>query len=604
MGKTTLANKVYTNKRVESHFNERMWISYLEGFNIKTVLNLMVESLRKGNYEDASRQTAIETLRGHLGGRRYLLVLDDVWNTNIDLWNSMRYALEDIGGSKDSMVLITTRDDAVVKAMDPSSVHPLSRLSEPNSWSLFEKIACVEQFNGDAFAFKDIGRRIVAKCKGVPLAIRSIAGVLYHKKNLREWMKIEESELWYVLRNETNNRTGVLAILKLSYDHLPSKLKKCFCLCALWPKGWLVEKYDLIGRWMALGLLETSIDENLTMEDVGERYLSALVSISFVIVNKRNEFGEEYLYSLHDLVYDLARTIVMHERMYLEAGKRVNKVPDIQHLTTIGYAEITSDFPDKLVLKNIRSLDMLKNLPRGILEDVKYLRVLCLAHSSLEVVLESLSRLKCLKYLQLEGNPIKMLPKCIMKLYNLQSLFLYECKSLSRLPIGLNNLVNLRHLGLSFHLCPNKGTIEQLSQLQTLPPLQLIEGGFQISELGCLPDLKGTLDIKGLELVKSKLDAKESKLSTKLRVEQLQLSWDDDGNCEKQEEVLDGLCPHENLKKITLKGYQGDEFPSWLMRMNVFQESRNGFAGTLQNLIKIELLDCKKCKRLPTLGQL
>ncbi|KAL2924166.1 putative disease resistance protein RGA4 [Bienertia sinuspersici] len=388
MGKTTLAKQVYENKRVASHFNERMWIFDLEGFNIKTVLNLMVKGLRKGNYEDASRQTAIETLREHLGGRRYLLVLDDVWNTNIDLWNSMRYALEDIGGSKDSMVLITTRDDAVVKAMDPSSVHPLSRLSEPNSW------------------------RIVAKCKGVPLAIRSIAGVLYHKKNLREWMKIEESELWYVLRNETNNRTGVLAILKLSYDHLPSKLKKCFCLCAHLPKGWLVEKYDLIGRWMALGLLETSIDENLTMEDVGERYLSALVL-------------------------------------------------DIQHLTTIGYAEITSDFPDKLVLKNIRSLDMLKNLPRGLLEDVKYLRVLW--------------------------------------------------------------------------------TIEQLSQLQTLPPLQLSEGGFQISELGCLPDLKGTLDIKGLEFVKSKLDAEGSKLSTKLRVEQLQLSWEDDGNCRNQEESLKEL---------------------------------------------------------------
>uniref|UniRef100_A0A3Q7IDH6 R13L1/DRL21-like LRR repeat region domain-containing protein n=1 Tax=Solanum lycopersicum TaxID=4081 RepID=A0A3Q7IDH6_SOLLC len=56
--------------------------------------------------------------------------------------------------------------------------------------------------------------------------------------------------------------------------------------------------------------------------------------------------------------------------------------------------------------------------------------------------------------------------------------------------------------------------------------------------------------------------------------------------------VLDGLQPHPNLKTLEVENYFGDIFTSW------FSE------GLLPNLIKLRLSVCKKCKEIPSLGQL
>ncbi|KNA13300.1 hypothetical protein SOVF_118010 [Spinacia oleracea] len=596
----TVLHMTATNTTSSSNtmdFSWTIWISDLKDFNIQRILNKMVEFLGRGNYEDASSEIAIRKLQEYLSGKRYLLVLDDVWNTHQETWDTMRNSLERIGGSIDSMVLATTRGDNVAETMHASVVHRLSHISEEDSWSLFKEIAFANRPEGDVFALEAIGRKIAEKCKGVPLAIKSIGGLMLRKKTHSEWMTIEESSLWNISFDET----GILPSLKLSYDYLSSSfLKKCFSLCAIWRRGIWFERYDLRDRWMALGLIQKSNDENTTLEDIGDAYFNELLSISFLLVYERNELGDPFIYILHDLVYDLARLVASHECLYLESGKKVNNVLDIQHVTVVGHAEITWNFPDKLVLENICSLDVLGKLPEGLLMHVKYLRVLSIEHSYIVTVPKSFARLKCLKFLDLANNPIQVLPECIMELYNLQSLILYHCNQLLELPGAggrLSNLVNLRHLGLSFDLCPAEGVIRQLNQLQILPPLRMTKGGFQISELGCLHQIRGNLEIKGLELIKCKSDAEMANLSTKSKVEQLRLVWDSENNCINHEEVLDALYPNLNLKLLFIKGYAGDKFPTWVTRMNTN-------AGVLYNLIKIQLIDCGRCEELPTLGHL
>ncbi|XP_057521345.1 putative disease resistance protein RGA1 [Amaranthus tricolor] len=229
----------------------------------------------------------------------------------------------------------------------------------------------------------------------------------------------------------------------------------------------------------------------------------------------------------------------------------------IQHLTGADKnVDITPNFPSIFQLQNLHSLDIFMNRQgRLLLRHVKYLRILCLADTGLELLPKSIARLKCLKFLDLACNPVTVLPEWITELYNLQSLYLFGCKYLSDLPRGLGNLVNLQHFGLSFNYCPAEGLIRQLSHLQILPALQLSEGGFQIVELENLHHIKrGYLSIKGLQLVKSKQDAEKAHLSSKLRVEYLSLVWDNEDNHTNHDEILKALHPNPHLKKLLIKG--------------------------------------------------
>ena len=126
--------------------------------------------------------------------------------------------------------------------------------------------------------------------------------------------------------------------------------------------------------------------------------------------------------------------------------------------------------------------------------------------------------------------------------------------------------------------------------------------GFQIKELGCLNQLKGKLDFRRLEHVKDKEASKNAKLAEKKKVHKLEFYWSEEkeGNRNNDEEVLEGLQPHPYLKSLTIDGFGGEKFPSWMLTSH---DARDGFL-LYGNLIDIQLIDCKKCEVLPTLGLL
>lgn len=108
-GKTTLAKLAYRDEKVVSYFDMRIWICVSDDFVVEKLLNEMLQSLKQVKSELTNREAMVKKLREHLNGKRYLLVLDDVWNEDRDKWDSMRNCLLEVGGSKGSKVMIYSK---------------------------------------------------------------------------------------------------------------------------------------------------------------------------------------------------------------------------------------------------------------------------------------------------------------------------------------------------------------------------------------------------------------------------------------------------------------------------------------------------------------
>ena len=241
-----------------------------------------------------------------INGKRYLIVLDDVWNEDREKWFSLKKIL--IGGARGSRIVMTTRSQRVAKISQPIQPHVLQELDKQHAWSLFKKMAFVEGEELKEASFVNVGKDILKMCVGVPLAIRTIGGLLYFKKSKIEWLSFKDNDLSKIPQNEND----ILPILKLSYNHLPSHLKQCFAYCNLFPKNYKIEKSSLIKMWMAQGFIML-YDEKQCLEDVGHGYLMDLLWRSFFQDVEEDELGNISTFKMHDLMHDIAIQVMGSE---------------------------------------------------------------------------------------------------------------------------------------------------------------------------------------------------------------------------------------------------------------------------------------------------
>ncbi|CDP14730.1 unnamed protein product, partial [Coffea canephora] len=335
-GKTTLAQLVLKNESVTKHFDEKIWVCVSDDFKVERLLNHMLQSLRiEKNAETTTKEALVRRLQENLKGKSYLLVLDDVWNKNREIWNGMRSCLLAIGGAPGSKILATTRSDDVASAMQTSDFHHLDILSVDHSWMLFEKLAFADGGARKTQDLVDIGGRIVKKCGGVPLAIKVIGGLLYSKKDASEWSKLEKSEIW---NESTDIAKRVMSVLKLSYENLPSwSVKQCFASCSIFPKDAVMEKESLIQIWMAQGLINDAKGGggHLQMEDTGSDYFNILLRSSLLQAAPDNFNGSKCC-RMHDLVHDLSLQVSNNCFLNTEGGMEVRHDNEVMHLTIIG----------------------------------------------------------------------------------------------------------------------------------------------------------------------------------------------------------------------------------------------------------------------------
>ncbi|XP_042944557.1 disease resistance protein RGA2-like [Carya illinoinensis] len=220
LGKTTLVKAIYNDGTVYNLFELRMWVCVSEDFNATRLVEEILKSTGcKVDKKSSTEDTLQTSLRELLKDKKFLLVLDDVWNKDRNKWIELINLLN--GGSHGSVVVVTTRSHNVSSILDPIYTHSLDGLSNEESLSLFVKCAFKEGEDKRHPGLLSIAEEIVKKCKGVLLAVKSLGGILYSKVDEREWNSVRDNEIWELEENER----GILPALRLNYNQMLIHLK-------------------------------------------------------------------------------------------------------------------------------------------------------------------------------------------------------------------------------------------------------------------------------------------------------------------------------------------------------------------------------------------
>ncbi|KAK4551129.1 hypothetical protein RGQ29_032520 [Quercus rubra] len=561
LGKTTLAQFVFNAEEIKNHFEKKLWVCVSDDFDVKIIVEKILECAKEKKPERLEMNTLINDLQKEIDGKRYLLVLDDVWDDDSEKWDKLKGFL--LGGARGSRILVTTRQEKVARISKTIEPHFLRGLNEKESWSLFKQKAFEKGQEPKNLRIKEIGMEIVRKCGGIPLAIKTIGSLLCFKNSEDEWSSFMNKEFSKLNQKEND----ILPTLKLSYDHLPSHLKQCFAYCSLFPKDYQIEKEIMIRLWMAQGLLKQS-SKNQCLEDVGHEYFIDLRWRSFF----QEVEGKVTKFKIHDLMHDLAILVVGQESITF--GINEEKMDEKTHHMSFGLNFGSSTQIPTLLLKANRMRTFLLPCQKwnsnqmvwkqltcdAFVSSFKFLRLLDLHETGIRNVPHFIGKLKHLRYLDLSWNRhIKMLPNSITRLQNLETLNLFGCGELTELPKNISKLVNLRHLNINgcnslTHMPCGFGQLTNLHSLTQYVLSTDSRCGGELKELHGLNQLRENLRIKNMRHGKEKRYLKGLALEWIER--EVDVGYD--------EMSVDALEPNQNLNSLELKYYRGVKYPSWL----------------------------------------
>ncbi|XP_077233679.1 putative disease resistance protein RGA3 [Tasmannia lanceolata] len=600
LGKTTLAQLIYNDKRVEDHFEIRAWVCVSKDFDITRLTKAIIESMTKKSCDLKEIDPLQNNLKEILMGKRFLLVLDDVWSEDPSDWTRLQAPLS--FGEKGSRIIVTTRSSEVSRIMSTIPANDLKGLDENDSWSLFTGRAFTVGISDVSQKLEAIGKKIVKKCEGLPLAIESLGALLHSNTDESKWESILKSEIW-----ESEARKNILPALKLSYDHLPANLKQCFAYCSLFPKNTDFGKELLIQKWIAEGFIQPEGRKRL--EDIGSDYFDILTWRSFF--QKSQTIYSKF--TMHDMIHDLAQSISGEECFKVDNDSYNNG--DVELRSILAKArhssliwednvspQVFETFHDNKRLHTflifLTSFSSIRQLSINFLLKLTCLRVLDLANANVTELPDVIGNLIHLRYIDLSSTKITRLPESTSSLYNLQTLRLNYCKQLVELPNNSSNLVNLRHLGLEecrISMPPGLGKLTNLQTLSRFFVDRKSECG--IGQLKDLKELRGGIHILQLENVMNTKESEEANLKEKQYLDGLWLEWSNDISRDGgvDEEVLKGLRPHSSIRKLQITFYGGVSFPDWMMRV----DSLSYFSLTV-----VCFFGCRNCQQLPPLGQL
>ncbi|XP_016442760.2 putative late blight resistance protein homolog R1C-3 [Nicotiana tabacum] len=307
LGKTTLARKVYDNPSIVNYFDVKAWCSVSQAHNRRTLLIEIFKQATRDKSEIDEAVDIADKLQKTLKGRRYLIVLDDIWE--VETW-------EDLGlcfpkGEDGSRVIVTTRIEEVAKHLQHcSDPYSLRFLTSKESWELLQK----KVFRGESCPpdLLEAGLHVAEHCKGLPLVIVLIAGII---------VKMErKASLWLEVANDLSSLAlgeQGMKVIQSSYDHLEDQLKPCLLYMALYPEDYKIPVSDLLKLWMAEEFVENIDSEN--MEETSRILLNDLLKRSLVMVSGRQEINGAIEYcSLHDLVREFCLRRLTEEKYFMQ----------------------------------------------------------------------------------------------------------------------------------------------------------------------------------------------------------------------------------------------------------------------------------------------
>uniref|UniRef100_A0A0D9W7U9 AAA+ ATPase domain-containing protein n=1 Tax=Leersia perrieri TaxID=77586 RepID=A0A0D9W7U9_9ORYZ len=576
VGKTTLVTNVYKKVTASYHFDCAAWVAVSKNFTRDDLLRKIVKEFHRDTHagmprdvENMDYRSLVETLHRHLAKRRYLLLLDDVWDAQA--WYEISKAFVDDGTK--SRIIITTRSQDIASLASSNRIIRLAPLSELESWSLF----CNTAFRGDEdrecpYRLRHWASKILDRCCGLPLAIVSIGNLLALKDRTEfSWKNVYDSLVW------SDSLGQVSSILNLSFDDLPYHLKKCFLYCSIYPEDFMIKRKILIRAWIAEGLIEEKGQS--TMEEVADDYLNQLVQRSLLQVAVQNEFGRAKRCCIHDLIREMIVHISTKERFFvfskctttftLESSRKA------RHLV---FDQCRSDLLPAPKMNSLRSFHaFMVDLDASFLSSFRLLTVLNLWFSPIGKLPSAVANLLNLRYLGIRSTLIDELPEKLGQLHNLQTLDTKWSKVQS-LPRSIIKLKNLRHLVLYKRyadiIYPGQGTaialpdgLQNLTCLQTLKYVEANEK--MVRSLGNLKQMR-SLELSGVqESNLIHLPSSISKMSCLLR---LGITSQDD-NVKLDLEPF--YPPPFKLQKLALEGILAKgNLPSWFGSLNNLMQLR------------------------------
>ncbi|XP_068310217.1 putative disease resistance RPP13-like protein 1 [Pyrus communis] len=639
VGKTTLAQLLYNDEQVKEHFDIHAWVCVSEQYDALRVIKTLIEQItekscdisdmnsleirpreqardisdmssleirlreqvRREQVRDVSDMNSLEIrLREQVRGKPFLFVLDDLWNESYDDWDRLRTLFT--YGAKGSKVIVTTRSRHVASIVHNTiPIHDLEKLSDDDCWLLLAQHAFRNENSSAHPDLEEVGKKIARKCNGLPLASKTLGGLLGCNLDYKEWNYILDSNLW-----DLPHTNSVLPTLRLSYHYLPTYLKRCFAYCSIFPKGYELEKETVILLWVAEGLIPQS-DSGNTMEEVGERYFDELLSRSLF----QRPRLDQPRFTMHDLINDLAKFVSGEFcfRLDLEQSHEARK--RVRHFSYVrgkfdtsskfqpldGVKYLHTFFPVSLTPYDPREGEVYvsNKVQDDFLPTQKYLRVISLSrYQNITHLPDSIGNHIHLRYIDLSYTRIKRLPDIVCTLYNLQTLLLLGCSSLVKLPADMRKLIHLRHLDIGGTRIKKMPVhMGRLKSLRTLTAFVLGKStGSSIAELRELSHLRGKISILNLENVVRAIDAL---LKDKNDLNEVELKWGGYNvlhDSVKERQVLEGLQPSVNLVKLTISFYGGTSFPNWVGD------------SSFPNLQVMRLSRCSNCSSLPPVGRL
>ncbi|XP_049396821.1 putative late blight resistance protein homolog R1A-3 [Solanum stenotomum] len=481
LGKTTLANKVFKS-RAGYAFDNRIWVYVSQSYTQRDLfLNIISQFTRNTEqYRYVTEEALAEVIREHLLPGKYLIVLDDVWtwepldDVKIALPNKMR-------GSK---VLFTTRDDKLGKFCC-NEPHHLKFLTDNECWELLQK----KVFHKDKCPrdLEELGERIAKKCMGLPLAALVIAGALTGRgKTKSEWEIVHQYVSEHIISSDI---MMTKKLVQMSCDSLPVNLKACFLYCGAFPKGSEIPAWKIVRLWIAEGFIRETMQS--TVESVAEGYLNELVSKSLLMVTQSTSNGQIKAFRVHDMLHEFCTLEASEENLFKEIKLGVEQsFPRNQVLATFRRLSIdssvqefisTNPYGDSIrsfLCFSSRNIVMSPYELETIPKSFPLLRVLDI--ESILFELETIPKspfqkqffqLYHLRYLAISSDSLKILPKFMEDLWNLQTLIISTQQETLNIEADICNMPQLRHLhtNASAKLCPSVlKTRNHRSALQTL----------------------------------------------------------------------------------------------------------------------------------------
>nr|Q6L439.2 PUTATIVE PSEUDOGENE: RecName: Full=Putative late blight resistance protein homolog R1A-4 [Solanum demissum]AAT39943.2 Late blight resistance protein, putative [Solanum demissum]ABO92984.1 putative disease resistance protein [Solanum tuberosum] len=471
LGKTTLANRLYSDRSVVSHFDICAQCCVSQVYSYKDLLlALLCDAIGEGSVRrELHANELADMLRKTLLPRRYLILVDDVWENSV--WDDLRGCFPDANNR--SRIILTTRHHEVAKY---ASVHSdplhLRMFDEDESWKLLEKKVFGEQSCSPLL--KKVGLRIAKMCGQLPLSIVLVAGILSEME--------KEVECWEQVANDlgTHIRSNSRAIVDQSYHVLPCHLKSCF----LYFGAFLGVREIRISRLIRLWISESFIKscEGRRLEDIAEGYLENLIGRNLVMVTQRaNSNGKVKACRLHDVLLNFCKERAAEENLLLwinrdQSTKAVYSHKQHAHLAFTKMDNLVEWSASSSLVGSVLIMRYNPYFARcplyavsHILLNFKFLKVLDLKH---QVVIDFIpTELPYLRYLTADIGQ-NSIPSSISNLWNLETLILNRRSVVHKilLPSTVWDMVKLRFLFI-----PNFSPENKKALLKNSPNLDDLE---------------------------------------------------------------------------------------------------------------------------------